>query len=115
MSDVPDGYFDCVVLTYVLCSALDGRKLLGECRRVLAKGGLFLFSEHVAHPLHGLARLMQDVVTPFYKRITCGCHLNRESGNLIQAAGVFKRVHIHEVRVELPSFFNRHVYGYAVA
>ncbi|KAH6927713.1 hypothetical protein HPB50_007495 [Hyalomma asiaticum] len=37
MAAVPDGYFDAVLMTYILCSATDGRKLLNECKRVLAK------------------------------------------------------------------------------
>ncbi|KAH9361980.1 hypothetical protein HPB48_014919 [Haemaphysalis longicornis] len=37
MAELPDGHFDAVILTYVLCSAIDGRKLLSECKRVLTK------------------------------------------------------------------------------
>ncbi|XP_077539027.1 thiol S-methyltransferase TMT1B-like isoform X2 [Haemaphysalis longicornis] len=39
MAELPDGHFDAVILTYVLCSAADGRKMLSECRRVLTKVG----------------------------------------------------------------------------
>ncbi|KAK8770511.1 hypothetical protein V5799_013025 [Amblyomma americanum] len=37
MSMLPDGHFDVVLFTFVLCSAKDGRKLVSECKRVLAK------------------------------------------------------------------------------
>ncbi|KAH6929220.1 hypothetical protein HPB50_025014 [Hyalomma asiaticum] len=37
MAGVPGGCFDVVLMTYVLCSAKDCRKLLDECKRVLAK------------------------------------------------------------------------------
>ncbi|XP_077525048.1 thiol S-methyltransferase TMT1B-like [Amblyomma americanum] len=114
MCEVPDGHFDAVLLTYVLCSATDGRKLLQECRRVLAKGGMLLFSEHVGHPGPGLERLLQDLATPLAKRITCGCHLNRDSGRLIRESG-FARVDMSEACLDIPFLMNRHVYGFAVA
>ncbi|EEC16388.1 conserved hypothetical protein [Ixodes scapularis] len=37
MWDVPDGHFDVVLMTYVLCSATDPMRVLAECKRVLAK------------------------------------------------------------------------------
>ncbi|KAL1470037.1 hypothetical protein MTO96_040710 [Rhipicephalus appendiculatus] len=90
MSMLPDGYFDTVLITYVLCSAQNGPKLLAECKRVLAKGGILLFSEHIGHPKGSLARYFEDFVTPFTKNLTCGCHLNRDTANLIKYAGFGK-------------------------
>lgn len=37
MHELPDEYFDAVVMTFVLCSAKDGAKVLQEVKRVLAK------------------------------------------------------------------------------
>ncbi|CAN7950081.1 unnamed protein product, partial [Ixodes hexagonus] len=37
MRVVPDDHFDAVLMTYVLCSAVDGEKVLAECKRVLVK------------------------------------------------------------------------------
>ncbi|CAN7946286.1 unnamed protein product [Ixodes hexagonus] len=37
MRGVPDNHFDAVLMTYVLCSAMDPEKVLAECKRVLAK------------------------------------------------------------------------------
>ncbi|KAL1414250.1 hypothetical protein MTO96_007614 [Rhipicephalus appendiculatus] len=37
MHMLPDGHFDAVVITYVLCTAIDGKKLISECKRVLRK------------------------------------------------------------------------------
>ncbi|KAK8770512.1 hypothetical protein V5799_013026 [Amblyomma americanum] len=37
MHSLPDGHFDAVVMTFVLCSADDGHKLLQEVKRVLTK------------------------------------------------------------------------------
>src|SRR5258708_2497323 len=43
----PDGSFDVVVSTLVLCSVSDPPRALGEARRVLRKGGRLVFVEHV--------------------------------------------------------------------
>ncbi|CAN7974705.1 unnamed protein product, partial [Ixodes persulcatus] len=37
MRDVPDGHFDVVLMTYVLCSATNPERVLAECKRVLTK------------------------------------------------------------------------------
>ncbi|CAN7982593.1 unnamed protein product, partial [Ixodes pacificus] len=37
MRGVPEGHFDVVLMTYVLCSVTEVRKVLAECRRVLTK------------------------------------------------------------------------------
>ncbi|KAH7948472.1 hypothetical protein HPB52_022982 [Rhipicephalus sanguineus] len=55
MSVLPDGYFDVVLMTYVLCSAKNGRNVLDECKRVLAKlecfGVTFRRVEDLLHPV----------------------------------------------------------------
>ncbi|KAM7308179.1 methyltransferase-like protein 7A [Ixodes scapularis] len=37
MAVIPDGFFDAVVVTHLLCSVRDAKRVLGECKRVLAK------------------------------------------------------------------------------
>lgn len=114
MDVLPNGYFDAVLLTYVLCSAQDGRKLLDECKRVLAKGGLLLFSEHVGHPQGSLARFIEDIFTPLAKNVACGCHLNRDSADLIRNSG-FASVEMQEVDLDIPFVVSRQIYGVATA
>ncbi|XP_075551138.1 thiol S-methyltransferase TMT1B-like [Dermacentor variabilis] len=114
MDMLPDGHFDAVLLTYVLCSAQDGRKLLDECKRVLRKGGLLLFSEHVGHPKGSLARSVEDLFTPLAKNVACGCHLNRDSGDLIRSSG-FASVEMHELNLDIPFVVSRQIYGVATA
>jgi len=59
---------------------------LSEMRRILKPNGYLLFVEH------GLAsdervRRWQNRLTPVWKRIAGGCHLNRPIASLIEDAG----------------------------
>ncbi|KAL3259441.1 hypothetical protein MRX96_002084 [Rhipicephalus microplus] len=80
MHMLPDGHFDAVVITYVLCTAIDGKKIISECKRVLRKGGRLLFAEHVGHKKGTFARFMQDLLAPLVQYMTGGCYMNRDSG-----------------------------------
>jgi SAM-dependent methyltransferase len=55
-------------------------------RRVLKPGGKFLFSEHGRAPDAGV-RLWQDRITPLWKPLAGGCHLNRDIPALLAAGG----------------------------
>jgi ubiquinone/menaquinone biosynthesis C-methylase UbiE len=77
---------DTVVSTWTLCSIPDVSRALREVRRVLKPGGLFLFVEHGASPDPGV-RKWQNRMTPVWKYLGGGCHLNRHIGTLIKSAG----------------------------
>ena len=81
----PDGSFDTVVSTLVLCTVPDQETALDEVRRVLRPGGRLLFIEHVraAEPM---AR-WQDRLEPLWRRLLGGCHLNRDTVAAIEEAG----------------------------
>lgn len=81
-----DASVDSVVVTYTLCTIPDVQAALSEVRRVLAPGGELYFSEHGRAPEPEVAR-MQDRLTPYWKRIAGGCHLNRDIPALIANAG----------------------------
>jgi ubiquinone/menaquinone biosynthesis C-methylase UbiE len=81
-----DHSFDTVVLTFTLCTIPEPAKALAEMRRVLAPGGRMLFAEHGRAPEPNVAR-WQDRLTPLWKRIGGGCHLNRKPDALVQEAG----------------------------
>ena len=83
----PDGSFDTVVATLVFCSVEDPARVAAEIRRVLRSGGLFLFLEHVAAPAGTWTRRVQGALEPVWKRIAGNCHLTRETGPLLEAAG----------------------------
>jgi ubiquinone/menaquinone biosynthesis C-methylase UbiE len=81
-----DGAIDTVVITWTLCSIPDAEQALREMKRVLKPDGRLLFVEHGRAPDHSVAR-WQDRLTPAWKSIAGGCHLNRKMDDLITAAG----------------------------
>jgi ubiquinone/menaquinone biosynthesis C-methylase UbiE len=83
---------DTVVTTWTLCSIPQVSVALGEMRRVLKPTGQLLFVEHGRAPEPNV-RKWQDRLTPVWKRIGGGCHLNRPIRQLIEDGG-FSIVHI---------------------
>jgi ubiquinone/menaquinone biosynthesis C-methylase UbiE len=81
------GGFDSVVSTWTLCSIPDPRAALAEIRRVLAPGGRFLFVEHGRSP-DAAIRAWQARITPLWRRLAGGCHLDRPIDALIDGAGL---------------------------
>jgi ubiquinone/menaquinone biosynthesis C-methylase UbiE len=82
----PDHTFDTVVGTLVFCTIPEPRQALGELRRVSKPGGTALLFEHVrVH--HRLAGRLQDWLTPIWKQVAGGCHLNRDTLALLTQAG----------------------------
>jgi ubiquinone/menaquinone biosynthesis C-methylase UbiE len=77
---------DTVVSTWTLCSIPDVTGALAEIRRVLRKEGRFLFVEHGLSPSRDVSR-WQHRLTPVWKRIAGGCHLNRPIAQLIDGTG----------------------------
>lgn len=81
-----DATFDSIVMTYTLCSIDDPLRALGELRRVLRAGGELLFVEHGLSNVESTAR-WQRRLTPYWQRIAGGCHLDRDTGKLLERAG----------------------------
>ncbi len=82
----PDHSFDSAVITYSLCSVDDPRRALAELRRVLRPDGELLFVEH------GLARdasvrRWQRWLTPAWRRVSGGCHLDRNIAAILHDSG----------------------------
>ena len=77
---------DTVVTTWTLCSITDAPRALEEMNRVLKPGGRLLFVEHGRAPDQNVV-WWQDWLTPVWKRIGGGCHLNRPIATLIEGAG----------------------------
>ena len=78
--------FDTVVMTWTLCSIANPVAALIEMRRVLKPSGQLLFVEHGLSPEFRIAR-WQHRLTPCWKRIGGGCHLDRKMDELIRSAG----------------------------
>jgi ubiquinone/menaquinone biosynthesis C-methylase UbiE len=83
---VANAVFDTIVTTWTLCSIPDPVAALVEVRRVLRPGGNLVFVEHGLSPESRVAR-WQHRLTPCWKRIGGGCHLDRKMDDLIRSAG----------------------------
>lgn len=107
----PDGSFNSVITTLVLCSVEDIGQSLSEIRRVLKPGGRFYFMEHVAAPENSRLHTFQNLITPLWKRMADGCHPNRNTGDFIQNSG-FTDIYIENTRIKLP-VVSPHIIGSA--
>ncbi len=90
-----DESFDAVVGTLTFCTIGDPMRALCEARRVLKSDGAFRLVEHVRvdNRLIGGA---QDLITPLWKEIAGGCHLNRDTRAAVERTGFRVRaVHRH--------------------
>jgi ubiquinone/menaquinone biosynthesis C-methylase UbiE len=81
-----DASVDTVVTTWTLCSIADASAALVEMRRVLRPDGRLLFAEHGLAPEVDVQR-WQHRLTPLWKHIAGGCHLNRPIPALVRGAG----------------------------
>jgi ubiquinone/menaquinone biosynthesis C-methylase UbiE len=81
-----DASVDSVVATWTLCSIPNVLAALREMRRVLKPGGQLFFVEHGLAPDQGIER-WQHRLTPMWKAIAGGCHLDRSIPALIRSAG----------------------------
>jgi ubiquinone/menaquinone biosynthesis C-methylase UbiE len=81
-----DASIDTVVATWTLCSIPDVTAALAEIHRVLKPDGQFLFVEHGLAQDEGVRR-WQHRMTPMWKRLAGGCHLDRPIAVLLRNAG----------------------------
>src|SRR5512145_985385 len=80
------GRFDCVTMTWTLCTIAEPLAALGEMRRVLKPGGTLLFIEHGRSDEPKVAR-WQDRWNPIQNVIGCGCNVNRKIDALVEEGG----------------------------
>jgi len=81
-----DASFDSIVCTFTLCSITDAVAALKDMRRVLKPAGRLLFCEHGLAPDAAVAH-WQRRLTPYWKPLAGGCHLDRDIPALLAAGG----------------------------
>ncbi|WP_196138915.1 class I SAM-dependent methyltransferase [Aliikangiella sp. G2MR2-5] len=77
---------DTLVMTYTLCSISDYLKALKQMLRVLKPGGKLVFCEHGLAP-DPVVEKWQHRLTPVWKRLGGGCHLDRNIPALLREGG----------------------------
>jgi len=82
-----DGEADAVVTSLVLCSVADQAVALAEARRVLRPGVELRFYEHVVSRRPAKAAVQRVLTRTVWSHIAAGCHLDRDTGAAIAAAG----------------------------
>lgn len=89
---IEDRSIDTVVTTWTMCSIPDVDRAIAEARRVLKPTGKLVFVEH-GRATEPSVRWWQDRLTPAWKRISGGCHLNRDIAEVLPRNGF----HIEEM------------------
>src|SRR5260370_40665115 len=82
---IANASIDTVVVTCTLCSIPNAAQALQQMKRVLKASGRLIFLEHGRSADPGIA-VWQDRITPLWKHIGGGCHLNRKIDDLITPA-----------------------------
>jgi len=96
-----DASFDSAVMTWTLCSIADPAAALREIRRVLKPGAALFFVEHGLSCEPRVAA-WQRRLTPLWRPLAGGCHLDRRIGALVGAA--FAHVHVDAFYIDGPRF-----------
>ena len=77
---------DAIVCTLVLCTIPDPQKALNYFYQWLKPDGILIIIEHIKSPDPWKGKV-QDFLTPAWKVIGEGCHLNRKTDQMIMQAG----------------------------
>ena len=91
--DLPDASFDRALSAFTLCTIPDAGAALAELLRVLRPGGELHFVEHGLAP-DAAVSAWQHRLTPGWRRLAGGCHLDRPIDELLERSGfVLEDVH----------------------
>ena len=111
---LPDNYFDCVLVTYTMCTIPEVQRANQEIRRVLKDGGKMIFCEHGEAPDQNI-RKWQNRINPFWGKLAGGCNINRKIPSLIQESG-FDIIEMEEMYLpNTPKIAGYNYWGYAVS
>lgn len=84
--EVQESSMDAVVCTLVLCTIPDPQKALNYIHQWLKPDGVLIIIEHIKSH-HPWKSKIQDILNPAWKVIGEGCHLNRNTDQMIMQAG----------------------------
>ena len=111
---LPDNYFDCVLVTYTMCTIPEVQRANQEIRRVLKDDGKMIFCEHGEAPDQNI-RKWQNRINPFWGKLAGGCNINRKIPSLIQDSG-FDIIEMEEMYLpNTPKIAGYNYWGYAVS
>ena len=111
---LPDNYFDCVLVTYTMCTIPEVQRANQEIRRVLKEDGKMIFCEHGEAPDQNI-RKWQNRINPFWGKLAGGCNINRKIPSLIQDSG-FDIIEMEEMYLpNTPKIAGYNYWGYAVS
>ena len=111
---LPDNYFDCVLVTYTMCTIPEVQRANQEIRRVLKEDGKMIFCEHGEAPDQNI-RKWQNRINPFWGKLAGGCNINRKIPSLIQESG-FDIIEMEEMYLpNTPKIAGYNYWGYAVS
>lgn len=109
---LPDNSVDTVLLTYTLCTIAEVKDSIREMERVLKTSGRMLFCEHGLAPDEKVVR-WQERLSPYWKKIAGGCHLNRNIPKIIEDSK-FKIVKLESMYLpKTPKFAGFNYWGEA--
>jgi SAM-dependent methyltransferase len=78
------GSFDWVILGNVLCEVNNQESTLNAIHSLLKHGGHVYFSEHVGSPAKTFDRKIQQIINPWWRRVSGGCNCNRDSLHAVE-------------------------------
>ena len=82
----PEGGFDAIVCTLVLCTIPDPETALADIRRWLKPEGRLILLEHIQGQSK-MDRLWQSLLNPLWRQFSEGCQLNRRTDLLVRRYG----------------------------
>jgi len=80
----PISGFDNIICTLVLCTVADPAAAVETIKGLLAPGGRLLLLEHIVAQ-QSTERFWQKLINPIWKRLAEGCHLTRNTPQLLRA------------------------------
>lgn len=110
---LPDASVDAALVALVLCSVPDPVGAAAELRRVLRPTGTLHVLEHVHAAPGSRLRPWQDRLDPLWSRLAAGCHLTRDTRQILGDAG-FDTSQLRSITVRLaPALVAPHLIGTA--